>query len=314
MAHSRLFFESSYAAYRGITELFDFIDPVRAALWNLRSRINERVAQRPSATEEELHAELIAPAGVRYRNIKRWAAGSQRSSEDQLVRFTLIALCAIYESWTFATVKLITGTEALHKGLQSPTRLDRGVGPALGTLLADGGSAVLRKCFSGSLEQHRKFSGSRLEPLLIFYRYCKECRNMITHEGALADAKTVTAHAELAALRAADLGMKRLPPVAPPSLGQRVELSLEGSIALSDVILRLIVTLDAKLALCSGAEDYLVKRWLEVHGAGKVYHGFRETRDRRLAADFAKLEMPPADHWQLLGQLLKSKGAIDWRP
>lgn len=304
-----LYFETSREAAKAITTAFDFVAPAQASLWSMRSALQTKLARTPEMTEPELHAEFFAPASVRYTNIRRWAQRPWEDHEQQFARLLLITFCSIYEAWLAATVAKLGLAPSLEKALQFPSKGTKGVGHALAALPS---SAVITRCFSESLKRHRKHSHKHLEVLLKCYRVFKEARNAIAHEGAVASTKAVAAHQDFASIPKNDLGPVATLPMPVPVIGSTITLPFRGVIGFSDVVLRLIVTIDAALAQTSTGEIDLRRRWLAQYGKTKLY-GFRDQRHSRLALMLRRLTLPAPRHLEVLAGALKKHDVL-WYP
>lgn len=262
-----LFFRTSRSSYQQVTELFDFIWSTAAALWNLRWQVRGLANDLPGATNEILHGRFVAGSGVHSANLRRTCIEmSWDEQQEQFAKFLLVDLFAIYEGWLARTLTDI-GQASLVKQFQFPTTLQsngskKGVGRAL-LQVHHSPSPILRPAFYNKLIGHPKNSLQKIENLLVAYRCFKECRNTLMHNEGKADAKCVAAYQAYASLSPGDLGAPELPKVNQPVVGQRVTLPLRGVVGFSDVILRLIATLDAELSCVQAAEKEIIAQWQE---------------------------------------------------
>ena len=157
------------------------------------------------------------------------------------------------------------GGKKLQKQLHFPTGIDHGkktgVWAAIDALTTDE-SPILKVSFYPALLTHGKNSRHQLDNLLRAYRFFKECRNCMMHNGNLADPKAYDAYQDFAQIATkVDLELKEVPQHSPVLLGQPVKISLRGVVGLCDIIMRIVATLDAELARSKQAEREFLRRW-----------------------------------------------------
>jgi hypothetical protein len=260
-----LFFEASRSAYRGVSEVFDFVWPASAALWNLRWQVAGLTSVKPDVTVEDLNHRFIVGSGIYGANLKRACIELTWSDQQQqFARFLLVQVFGIFEGWLGAVLEGI-GHTRLEKALQFPTHPGKGgapegAAPALVQIKASP-SMMIQTALYPKLTQHPKNGIANLDNLLITYRCFKECRNALMHNGGIADNKAVVAWQNYTSLTAAALGVKEVPTCPAVVLGTPVELSLRGVVGFTAIILRLIATYDAELACAANAEREFLARW-----------------------------------------------------
>ena len=266
-----LFFkESAYFAARN-AQLFDFTHSSSVALWNLRWQVQGFVAARPAATEDELSGRFASGSGIRANNLRGTCIDT--SWEDQLEQFAQIvstSLIAMYEGWAEEIMpKFGSG---LVKQVQFPSagkygQVSDGVGEALVRARSNGMSNEIKKAFYPKYSAHRKFSLKNLDALLALYRYHKEIRNSFVHRAGIADAKAETAWRNASTLKHADIGGRSTPALSHIREGGPVKTSLYEAIQLSDVLLRIVHTVDAELCFTVVGEQAFLDDWRNNEGA-----------------------------------------------
>jgi hypothetical protein len=264
------FFASTVQTRSQFTEIFDFIWPTATAMWNLRARVAEYLSANPDATDPELKATFLQGSDINGSNLRR--ACVQHSWEQQqsaFARTLLVNVIAIFEAWIEETLESIgknTGTTA--KELQYPTNPLTGAGGAMQAIsqLAGVESTLLKSNFYDALRRNREVDASRVDALLVCYRYFKELRNCELHYGGVAGQRLIAAQNRLLAIRQPDqLGMTEIPQYYPAAIGSRIQLSLRGIVGLSHVVLKLISTFDAELSRVKNAEHAFLARWKSKH-------------------------------------------------
>jgi len=283
----KLFLLTSTRAAKRLTEVFDFVWPTAAAIWNLRWQVGGYVAVVPNAPEADLAGRFIAGSGIRGANLRRACIKvSWEDQQQEFARFLLVEFCALYEAWCEGALSELAQTSALAKSLQFPTVFanntpSKGVGHALG-IVNSNLSAAMSTGMYPVFCKNKKYSKPHLEQLLTCYRYFKELRNGLVHAGGTASPNFVNAQAAYATLTPATLGTTEIPVINAHAPGDGVKVSLRGVVGFGEVVLRLICTLDAEFAQSDGAEKAFIARWKSKHGKGPVFlaHGAHAHKSR----------------------------------
>ncbi|MGE0708601.1 MAG: hypothetical protein AB7N76_12725 [Planctomycetota bacterium] len=259
-----LYFPASANARIQLTEALQFTYAATVGLWNLRWQVrgfNEAL----DANNKELVTRFAAGTGVDGADLL--GACVQASWESQVagfLRMVLTTQIAIYEEWIDEVLGALgKNSNSKRKGLQFPAALASGhsAGDVLSALHANE-SPITKDAFYSSLKKNRKYQLAHLEALLLCFRYFKEARNCAMHRGGIVDAKAENAFAEFSTVATTSaLGLKEVPEHEPLVEGKLVRLKWRGVVGFSEVILRLIATLDAELCYAEGAEDYFISRW-----------------------------------------------------
>ena len=266
MSNPSTFFESSQSITGRLAELHNFIWPTVAALWNLRWQVQGYVNATGKREIEELHERFIAGSGVKGANLKvACLETSWESQQEQFARFLLFELCGLFEAWLDDVVprSLSRGkATAMKKALQFPSgsgSKPSGLSEAM-IVVRSQRSTLMHEEVLPSLRVNPKNSWANVESLLFAYRYFKECRNVFIHTNGLASATCVDAQKAFVGLPLASLYYKRAPLAPALVVGHRVSLPLHDIVGLSNIVHRLVVTLDAMLATTEGAERDMLRR------------------------------------------------------
>lgn len=306
-SQDKLFLTASVNSSNSLTGLFDFAWPTSVALWNLQWQAKGFLAQVPEATVQDLHSRFIAGSGVRGANLKRLAEETAWSDAQQwFARLLLSETCALFEGWIEsaldelaipATIRKL-GKNSLDKKLQFPTRLDSagvavgGVMDAVNIVRGINGSPFIASCLTPILKTNTKNCEANLESLLSCYRAFKELRNDFVHHGGVASDNSELAFSLYAAETPATLGLKEMPELFTVVSGKTIALSIRGVVGFSDVVLRLIATLDCLLANSIFAEQELERRWIAKHRGRITVAGFGPSRDAHLIKLIRQCRMP----------------------
>lgn len=256
------------------TQLFDFVWPAAAALWNLRWQVRGFCSVVPDAEEQLLLARFSGGSGVRGANLRRACIESTwEGQQEQFARIVLVNICAHYEAWCKA-IAATFGRAQLEKALQFWDGKEC-VTAAI-SFMRGRGSAVMQGSVEPGYKAQRFYASSRLEPLMRCYRFFKEARNCLAHSGGIASPSLCKAHADwLPHAKPGMMGVKEVPQHSAPVLGAPVALSLRGVVGLTQVCLLLVQIVDAEVsgthlaeaALCSYLRDKSGPRQFPRHRA-----------------------------------------------
>jgi len=318
-----LFFRNSRSTFEQISELFNFIWPTATALWNLRWQVRGLSQVLPNPTKETMHGRFVAGSGIGSANLQRACIElTWEGQQAEFAKFILFNLFAIYEGWLALTLAEI-GFASIEKSLQFPTTIARdgsarGVGSAFARLQQDA-SIMMKDAFYSELSTHPKNSLSKIDNLLKTYRCFKELRNVVMHGGGIAGQKCIDAYNEFVTLTPSDLGVAEIPKVVAPSLGDPVKLVLRGVVGFSEIILRLVATLDAELACTQGAEREFLSHWrahFSGSGNSKVKRfplsADRARRERHLRRLIGKLALPRPANVSPIESFLRNHRLVSW--
>jgi hypothetical protein len=295
-----VFFQPSRCTLEELTQLFDFVWPTLAAMWNLRWQVSGFVEVSPKATHADLYARFVQGSSIHGVGNLRDAC-IDRSWDDQtrqFAKFLLVDICALYESWISQILHCLKcSDEKLNKGLQFPTATVKGVRAGVCAsldALTCTESSVLRLTFYDLLASSPKNSLANLDNLLRCYRYFKECRNCLVHGSGLAGIKLVRAYNEfLSVATPAKLDVEEVPVHEGVVLGKPIKLHLRGVVGLSDIVLRMVSTIDAELSRSVAAEQYFISQWIALHGRRYTLKtNDSEARSRQIRRLMGKLQLP----------------------
>jgi len=309
------FYTVTRNALQRVTETYDFAWPVTAALWNLRWQVHGYLAAVPDASEEQLRARFTHPtgSGSNFGNFHGFAKQTAEQQQAQVAGMLLMNLTSLYEEWCKAILLSATGSESFadkyEKGLQFPTNATKGIRPTMARALQKP-SAVAARAFSTALKKDRRYSLSHIDELLACFRYFKEIRNVIAHGGAQS-AKRLTdaAAAYSVVLSGRGIGMPHAPAAAVPS--STSPLQLRPVVGFGEVLLRIMVTVDAELAGAEGAEPELVTVWEAKFDKGrKMLPGDVSKRKLRILNNFKHAGLPDPIVTDELVNFLKAHGLV----
>jgi hypothetical protein len=259
----KYFFDQTNAMHDEIVALHDFVLPTATAIWQFRKVIERAVKRNPSVTVAELSKRYNkAPETRGTTNLKITFLGHTWDSQRQrLAETALIGIIALYEIWCEEICALFAKPEMAIK-MQFPTNATGTAGVRFAiSELSNPPSAIMAQSIYVGLCTAKKYDLAHIDNLLKCFRYFKELRNTLMHRGRKCDGKLYGAQSELLPVAtSAQLGMKFVPTHTPYQQGDPVSISMHGVLGFTDVILRMITTIDAELSKTQIGETHLVSR------------------------------------------------------
>lgn len=263
LGSSKSFFDSTKSTLAQITDLYDFAWPMVTALWNLRWEVSGYMYVRgEEITKEELNKKFVNHEKFNRPNLYRSCVEfTWEKQKEDIAKMILINLFAYYESWVENILtELGKNTKTRQKELQFPSYPGkRGATDVINDLLANT-SVEMSNAFYNHYSSSKKYSLSKLNNLLVVYRYFKECRNCIVHSGGFATQKLVDASSLYDSLSAIDINVKSKPEYNTFNLNDPVKLIITGVVGFTDIIIQIITTIDAELLKTKEAEKVFIKR------------------------------------------------------
>lgn len=267
MSHNKmakLLFPTSISIASRITDLFDFVWPTAAAMWNLRWQVEGFIAVSPAATGEILQNRFVDGSGIHGANIKRACLEKTwDEQQEQFARLLLFEFCSLFEAWSELILSDLSIKKITSKDFQFPSTTHKGKPYGIQKVIAlinNEISTVFDKSIFASLNTNKKYGFTHLENLLVTYRFFKECRNDIIHNAGLASEKCKEAYDAFAVLGARDIGVKERPASNIVKKGDPIKLSLRGVVGFGDIVLRIITTLDVQFSRTKWAETAFINR------------------------------------------------------
>ena len=296
------FFKTTRSTHEKISELFDFVWPAVAAMWNFRKQVSDYLTDNPNAHDQQLDEHFTHPASIYGASLKSaWLSQSWESQQEEFAKMLLINIVAVYEGWIRDVLtELDQYNSYLAKTFQfseSSTASSPGIESAL-AMITSKESAILKQCFYDQLCRNKMHSPSYLEGMMICYCYFKELRNCEIHNGGRANRHLMAAYEAFTMITTPEqLGIKVIPRHHIPVYGRKTHIQIHGVAGLTSLVLRTIVTLDAELSRSAAAKNAFVTKWQSTHpNAVKLPRDVRQmnTTLRRLfqEADFPICEDP----------------------
>ena len=314
----KLFLLTSKRVAARLTNVFDFVWPTAAAIWNLRWQVTGYLQVNPSASHAEVSGRFVAGSGIKGANLHRACLDtSWEDQQQEFARFLLVEFCALYETWCEGALVELGQPASLAKSFQFPTTFTvgsptKGVGYGIASVNTTQSQTMIGAIYP-ALCRNLKYSKPYLEELLKCYRYFKELRNALVHSGGTTSTSFLDAQADYLTLTPASLGVREVPNHIPQTSNENFKISLRGVVGLGEIILKLICTLDAELVQSSSAELAFLSRWKEKHGAGMICMASdSQARQGRILRLVRQLDLPAPIVTPQLDTLLKTQGFITY--
>lgn len=274
---TNLFFDHSKLLYAQITELFDEVWFTDTACKYLQQQVTAYYHAHPHCTNQDLRNAFVDDRDITNRpNLFR--IGIHTSLPDieyKITKNLLINLFPFYEEWVHKMTRLLIHpyltlpkkelhiyTQALQYSSLSPFKhTDKSYSYKDFLHIAKStNSSVLYPLYSTYKKNNAHYDLHALDNWLLYYRYFKECRNCIIHNGGYVTKGLIQAYHAIQHITLDDLKISELPQIIPPTLNNPLQLSLRGVVGFSQFIFKLIATLDTEMILCEQAQQYLCNR------------------------------------------------------
>lgn len=232
--------------------------PLAVGLWNMRCQVRGTMIEYPDIKEKQLASKFAVGSGVGGVNYRRFIDKPWEQQKEDFAWILLINTIAIYEDWI----------KDLHDNIFEKMREDNlqsaiNIKNEIQKLMADQ-SDVLTNSFYSTYASKKKRCYSNIEALLYCYRLFKQSRNCYMHNGAKADKKLILAYNEyLPFADKAALNVEEVPVYIEPKKGERINISLRGVVGFSDIVIKIIASLDTELLCAKAAEKEFCKRFIQ---------------------------------------------------
>lgn len=313
------YFEVTRNALDRITDTYDFLWPTTAALWNFRWQVRGYLEAVPDATEEQLRARFMhaTGSGSNYRNFRGGFANTTWEVHlERLAGVLLVNLVGIYEAWCKAVILAATGSAAkadkYEQHLQFPVTVKRPTENAVHavTQCTKRRSTAMVAAFYPALRSHFRYSWTNANDLLCCFRYFKEIRNALAHNGGLASPKLVQEAANYAPLIGPQFPMQHPPPCRAYIANDPISVDLRAVVGFGEILIRLMVSIDAELSVTDIAEALALDAWLARFRQGLTYPADKDKRRARIARELMSAGLPRPLNTDDFPELLRQRNWI----
>ncbi len=300
------FFDSSKLLGAQITELYDNIWPIVAAIKNLKWQVRGVYEEYENITNEVLTRKFVETKDKNVRaNLYRFCLDTPwETIEGNIARTLLTNIFALYESWEHMLGKELSIN--INKKLQFP-----GKNQAIIASLTP--SSYLEQYYILYKSRNKNYDLTKIDNWLNVYRYFKEVRNNDIHNGGIVnEQKVIDAYNIVKNFTSSDLGVKEVPQIYPVTLGEPIELSLRGVVGFSQIIIKLVQTFDIEFIQYANAEKSFCSKIKNVYDTSNknIKNRYRnDTAKFILSLTGRSNYLPPTDTLKI-HELLKNEGVI----
>lgn len=296
-------------------EFFDFIFPAMAGLWNLRWQATGYIAVKPDATATELSERFVFGSGLKFRNIRSLVVDREwETQQEQFAKMILVNVLSMFEGWVEELTALFPRPVDAKVALQFPSagitqRTKPGIREAI-VWMTTNKSSHAESILAQPAKQDRRYAMPHLEEMMIMYRYFKEVRNSLSHANGVVSAYQVAAYTDAASTSHMGLNVNLAKQIQPLEAGKPCAATLQTVLSFSELVLRIVTTVDAVLAGTFEAESIFLDRWKSTYGLGPMA-GLPEDparRIRKLQGRVVELGYSKPDNLAELRALLDREG------
>lgn len=253
------FFFQSKLFEAQITELFDDLWPTVTAIKNLRWQVNGYYHETGVNQNIKLTARFVDQEDKTNRpNLYRACIEQTwEQQEFQISKNFLTNLFAIYEGWIETILPQLDVVRRNPKDFQFPLSFQT----ALLTMQSGANSTIVNAFYNNYKLNNKHYNFYHMGNYFLLYRYFKECRNCIIHNGGLSDQKLLDAYNCAKGLDAIDLDVEEVPYMQPISrVNELVRLSLRGVVGFSQIVMKIVSTLDVEFIKAPLAKDCFIQQ------------------------------------------------------
>lgn len=261
-----VFFEETAFTLANIAQLFDYIWPITTALNYIRREGALLLAAQPELSPKAVNDHFFQGRRVQGANMKGFITNC--SADDQrrfLAKMVLFETISLYEGWLLTLIKrLDVALDWRH--FQVPGRVER----ALADYRAAGGvSACIEHCYYPLLAAKTEVAPSYLRARIGCFRAFKQVRNALAHNNGVIDDKQHSLLRNYQNVQATDLftpeelqkKSKTAPRFGTLTANRKIELDLHGVVGFTEILQKIMVTIDAEMARGGAADRYLLARF-----------------------------------------------------
>lgn len=307
------FFPATKAAADQITELFDFVWPTSAALWNLRWQVSGFLKEAPESTPKQLNDRFVFGSGVHGTNLRKSCIDTTWDvQKHHLASIVLTNAFSIYEHWADEILISLGMGDGKGKVLQRDVgpKGEPGLCETVYTLCKTE-SAVLKLAYYPFFSRGLKYSWPRIRNQLACYRFFKELRNSQIHNGGKATARAEAAYLFFAPVsKKDDLGMRGELVHNPVVQGQNFQLHLRGVVGFCDILLRMMATVDAELCRAAAAEVILANAFKNGARLISTFSTNPKSRHMQVLGSCKRAGLPPPSDTSAIERFLLERRLV----
>ncbi|MBR6177292.1 MAG: hypothetical protein IKQ70_05325 [Bacteroidales bacterium] len=255
----KCFFFQSKLFEAQMTELYDDLWLTVTAVKNLRWQVNGYYHEMNVKQNNKLASHFVDNDDKTNRpNLYR--ACIEQSWEQQeycISRNLLTNIFALFEGWIEMLLPLVSNNPPSAKQFQFPGSIH----PAIAAIQQLSNSVLVTAFYNIYITNNYTSKINHIEHYLKVYRYFKECRNCIIHQGGRTNQNLVNAYSSIQALTTSDLDVTEMPDMEPVfAVNELVKLRLRGVIGLSQIVIKIVEVLDMEFIKADKALDCFISQ------------------------------------------------------
>lgn len=310
-----MFFTQSKLFEAQMTEIFDEVWPTVTALKMLRWQVKGYYEEYCVQDNSRLSAKFVEPEDVTNRpNLYRTCIDETwEDTEFKIAKNLLTNIFACYEGWCENILVTLNYTDFRNgaKQLQFPSTTATGYNILLSRISVGGNPDLISAFYDEYKTKSRHYRIDLIDNWFLFYRYFKECRNAIIHNGGQTTQRVIDAYSNIQHFTEADLDVKEVPQVFPPVLNEPIKLSLRGVVGFSQLTIKIVSTLDVELIKAKNADEYFVKRVSEAVKLRKTVSSEIDRRNYQIKSFAYKGSFNTPSDIEALYRILRSHNVIN---
>lgn len=300
------FFNSTQEALDKLTQMYDLVWPIDVSLRYMRKKVTEFSLDSQFELRHEDYEEKFDPQhrthGVNYTRAFVYSGRNhseqeknekilEASQQENLAWLLLCNTIPIFESWWKSLAEEVGFSGMIEAGMEFPTNVldtrKKGIQQQIAELTAVE-SLVFKNVFYDlySSKKNHCSSLSELNLSMYAYRLFKEVRNCYMHNGGIVSDKVIdnvtgkpwitVAYDEyknnVVAMSATTnvLGIEELPQFPTDfdtSLGSKLHITLRGVVGFSNIMRRIMLTVDSELIRSMITEQHFLTMWNTIYSA-----------------------------------------------
>ena len=266
-----MFFTQSKLLEAQITEVFDELWPTVTAFKLLRWQVRGYYEECSIDNNTRLTSKFVEPEDKSNRpNLYRMCVEeSWADMEYRIAKNLLTNIFACYENWAASICKALQLPRDACKWLQFPNTTRNNYQSVLNYMAGRGNQDIITAFYDTYKTKNRNYNINKLNNWILLYRYYKECRNAIIHNGGQTTQNLINAYNSVCQFTAQDLDVEESPNIIQTNIGDPIQLSLRSVVGFSEIVLKIVSTLDVEFIKGPNVDSYVA-----THILNEIKHMF----------------------------------------
>ena len=298
------FFDESNKALDNLTTMYDTIWPIAVSLWRMRCEIQGFMSENPDFKNTDFSK--IYSVGSKITGVNYQRAFVEKTWSQQKKELSLILLSeaiSLFEGWAddlvkhnFSLTKRDGSTdEEGNKNRIKSLQFHINVVNEVNSMNSSQSTFMTANIYPQSVILKRR-NFRLIYNLLLCYRVFKEIRNAYVHNGSKTTQRLIDTYNEYTRTFScpSDLGTSVLPSLSIGTIDSKLELDLRDAVFATEIIMIIIISIDAELTKSSVAENILIDRIKNSEWYNKKLNTNKEKRNKQIKDIFTNIGLVPA--------------------